>query len=57
MGHTIFDAKAAFKMKSRPVLINPTDDTLKKLNSFSNQKIAKQTKIFSSLLEFANTLK
>jgi histidinol phosphatase-like enzyme len=57
VGHTIHDAKAAFKIKARPVLINPTEDTLKKLRSFANQKIAKRTKIFPSLLEFAYTLK
>jgi histidinol phosphatase-like enzyme len=57
VGHTIADAKAAFKIGSRSALINPTEETLKKLNSFANQKIKKKTRIFQSLQEFEKTLK
>ena len=57
VGHTISDAKAAFKVGSRTALINPTEETIKKLNSFANQKIKKKTRIFKSLAEFEKTLK
>ena len=57
VGYTIADAKAAFKVGSRTALINPTEETIKKLNSFANQKIKKKTRIFKSLAEFENTLK
>jgi histidinol phosphatase-like enzyme len=57
VGKEIRDAKAAFKVGSRTALINPTDETIKKLNSFANQKIKKKTRIFKSLLEFEKTLK
>lgn len=57
VGHTIADAKAAFKVGSRFALINPTEETIKKLNSFANQKIKKKTRIFKSLSEFEKTLK
>lgn len=57
VGNTINDAKAAFKIGARPILINPDEADLKKLNSYSNQKLKKKTKVFSTLLEFANTLK
>ena len=57
VGHTIADAKAAFKMGSRIALINPTEETTKKLNSFANQKVKKKTRIFKSLAEFEKTLK
>jgi histidinol phosphatase-like enzyme len=57
VGHTITDAKVAFKVGSRTALINPTEETIKKLNSFANQKIKKKTRIFKSLSEFEKTLK
>ena len=57
VGHTIVDAKAAFKAGSRAALINPTEETVKKLNSFANQKVKKKTRIFKSLEEFEKTLK
>ena len=57
VGHTIADAKVAFKVGSRTALINPTEETIKKLNSFANQKIKKKTRIFKSLSEFEKTLK
>jgi len=57
VGYTIADAKAAFKVGSRTALINPTEETIKKLNSFANQKIKKKTRIFKSLTEFEKTLK
>lgn len=57
VGKTINDAKAAFKIGARGVLINPTEDTIKKLGSFANQKIKKKTRIFQSLQEFEKTLK
>lgn len=55
--YTIADAKAAFKVGSRAALINPTEETIKKLGSFANQKIKKKTRIFQSLQEFEKTLK
>ena len=57
VGKNINDAKAAFKVGSRGVLINPTEETIKKLDSFANQKIKKKTRIFESLAEFEKTLK
>lgn len=57
VGYTIADAKAAFKVGSRAALINPTEETIKKLGSFANQKIKKKTRIFQSLQEFEKTLK
>ena len=57
VGYTIADAKAAFKVDSRTALINPTEETIKKLNSFANKKIKKKTRIFESLSEFEKTLK
>ena len=57
VGKEIRDAKAAFKVGSRTALINPTEETIKKLNSFANQKIKKKTRIFKSLTEFEKTLK
>ena len=56
VGHDIHDAKAAFKVKARPVLINPTEETQKKLNSFANKKLKKVTKIYDSLAEFEATM-
>lgn len=56
VGHDIHDAKAAFKVKARPVLINPTEETQKKLNSFANKKLKKVTKIYDSLADFESTL-
>ena len=57
VGKEIRDAKAAFKVGSRTALINPTEETIKKLNSFANQKVKKKTRIFKSLAEFEKTLK
>ena len=57
VGKEIRDAKAAFKVGSRTALINPTEKTIKKLNSFANQKVKKKTRIFKSLAEFEKTLK
>jgi hypothetical protein len=57
LGSTVNDAKAAFKIGTRPILINPNDNELKKLNSYANQKLKKKTKVFKSLSEFADTLK
>lgn len=57
VGHNVKDAKAAFKVGARAVLINPSEEELKKLNSFANQKVKSKTKIYQSLQEFAETLK
>lgn len=57
VGKTINDAKAAFKIGARAILINPTEETVKKLGSFANQKVKKKTRIFQSLQEFEKTLK
>jgi len=56
VGHDIHDAKAAFKVKAKPVLINPTEETQKKLNSFANKKLKKVTRIYDSLADFVATL-
>ena len=57
VGRNVNDAKAAFKVNAKCALINPSEEELKKLNSFSNQKIKKKTRIFQSLQEFEKTLK
>jgi histidinol phosphatase-like enzyme len=57
VGNSVVDMKAAFKIGSRGILINPNEEELKKLNSFSNQKIKKKTRVFQSLLDFSQTLK
>ena len=57
VGRNVNDAKAAFKIGARAILINPSKEELKKLNSFANQKIKKKTRIFQSLQEFEKTLK
>jgi HAD superfamily hydrolase (TIGR01662 family) len=57
VGNSVVDMKAAFKIGSRGILINPNEEELKKLNSFSNQKIKKKTQVFQSLLDFSQTLK
>lgn len=57
VGYNIKDAKAAFKAGARGALINPSEEDIKKLNSFANQKVKKKTKIFKSLKEFEETLR
>ena len=57
VGTTISDIKAGFKVGARPILINVFPEEVKKLNSFSNQKLKKKTKVFDSFVDFANTLK
>ena len=57
VGHTVLDAKTSFKTGAKPILINPSKEEIKKLNSFANKKIKKKTRIFESLLDFEKTLK
>jgi len=57
VGRNVNDAKVAFKVNAKCALINPSEEELKKLNSFSNQKVKKRTRIFQSLQEFEKTLK
>jgi histidinol phosphatase-like enzyme len=57
VGHTLVDMKAAFKMSTKGILINPSHTELGKLGTFANQKIKKRTTVFQSLLEFSRTLK
>lgn len=58
VGDKISDIKAADNIKATPVLIKTGEweDTLKKLDSFSNRELRKRTQIFESLLDFANSL-
>ena len=58
VGDKISDLKAAAKMGARPVLVRTGYglETEKKLNTFANKKLKKQTYVFDNLLEFAQAL-
>lgn len=58
VGDKISDLKAAAKMGARPVLVRTGYglETEKKLNTFANKKLKKQTYVFNNLLEFAQAL-
>lgn len=58
VGDKITDLKAATKAKMSPILVKTGhgNDTLKKLSTFSNKDLKKKTKVFESLLEFAESL-
>jgi D-glycero-D-manno-heptose 1,7-bisphosphate phosphatase len=58
VGDKITDLKAAYKIGARPVLVRTGygNDTESQLDKFSLEKIKKKTKIFDSLLDFANSL-
>jgi D-glycero-D-manno-heptose 1,7-bisphosphate phosphatase len=58
VGDKISDLKAAVKAKAKPVLVRTGYgiETSKKLNTFSNKDIKKQTDIFDNLYQFAHSL-
>lgn len=58
VGDKITDLKAAVKAKAMPVLVltGHGQETLKKLDSYANKDLKKQTKIYDNLLAFVNTL-
>lgn len=59
VGDKITDLKAAIKAKAKPILVKTGhgEETLKKLNTFSNKELKKRTKVYENLLEFAESLK
>lgn len=58
VGDKLSDLKAAHKIGATPVLVKTGhgEETLPKLNTFSNDKIKRKTKVFNNLLEFARSL-
>jgi D-glycero-D-manno-heptose 1,7-bisphosphate phosphatase len=58
VGHTIAEIKAAQNIKAKPILITTGEglETEKKLNSYANRDLKQKTKVFSTLLEFAESL-
>ena len=58
LGDKISDLKAAVKAKAKPVLVRTGYgiETEKKLNTFANKDLKKNTEIFDDLLQFANSL-
>lgn len=58
VGDSLVDLKAAVKVKAKPVLIRTGNGeaTEKLLEKFTNQKLKKKARIYSSLLEFAMDL-
>ena len=58
VGDKITDLKAATKAKARPVLVRTGhgSETEKKLNTFANKDLKKQTEVYNNLLEFAEAL-
>lgn len=58
VGPNFKDLKVASKMNLTPVLVKTGnyEPVLKKLDTFANRDLAKKTKIYENLLEFAQTL-
>mgnify|MGYP006273073173 CR=1 FL=1 len=58
IGDSLVDLKFAEKMKAVPVLIKTGnyEQTLTKLETFSNKDLKNKTKIYNNLVEFANSL-
>jgi HAD superfamily hydrolase (TIGR01662 family) len=58
VGDKISDLRGADNIKARPVLIKTGDwvETTKKLESYANKDLRKKTRVFESLLEFAESL-
>jgi HAD superfamily hydrolase (TIGR01662 family) len=56
VGDQVVDAKMAMKARMRPILLRTglLDD--KKMNSFANKQLKRQTKVYDNFLEFAETL-
>tara|TARA_B100000900_G_scaffold412808_1_gene435337 strand:- start:176 stop:739 length:564 start_codon:yes stop_codon:yes gene_type:complete len=58
VGDKISDLKAAIKAKAKPVLVKTGHglETFKKLNTFANKDLKKQTEIYENLNQFAHSL-
>lgn len=58
VGDKMSDLKCAIKTKSRPVLVKSGhgNETLTKLNTFSNRTLKKKTQVFTNLWAFAESL-
>lgn len=58
VGDKISDLKAAIKAKASPILVKSGQgkETLEKLNTFANRALKKQTKVYTNLWEFAESL-
>lgn len=58
LANTISELKAAERIKAKPVLImtGQAGETEKKLGSFANRELKQKTKVFSTLLEFAESM-
>ena len=56
IGDQVVDAKMAMKAGMAPILVRSDISDLKKLNSFANKALKRRTKIFDSLLDFADLL-
>lgn len=58
VGDKITDLKAAVKAKAKPVLVRTGhgQETSKKLNTFANKDLQKQTEVFDNLNQFAHSL-
>ena len=58
VGDKITDLKAAVKAKAKPILVRTGhgEETVKKLKTFANKDLKKQTEVFDSLLQYAHSL-
>lgn len=58
VGDKITDLKAAVKAKAKPVLVKTGygQETLKKLDTFAQKDLKKQTEVYDNLLHFAHSL-
>jgi len=58
VGDKMSDLKAAVKAKAKPVLVKTGhgQETTKKLNTFANKDLKKQTETFDNLYQFAHSL-
>lgn len=58
VGDKISDIKGAENIKAKPILIKSGEwaETIKKLDTFANRSLRKQTQVFDSLLAFAESL-
>jgi len=58
VGDKLYDLKTGYKLGITPVLVRSGvyEETLSKLNTFSNRHLRQKTKVFNNLLEFAESL-
>lgn len=58
VGDKFYNLKAGFAIGSTPILIKTGEyeETLNRLNLFTNKKIKQKTKVFDNLLDFVTTL-